>query len=723
MVNTLGTANLYVTGPQEPLLTQTAASLLNCVTDRTAANDQHHFINLLSPSYADPSQNNLSQDADGTLHYKLASVSSEPPGTYTVGVWAKSVDQLDQVFQLVNFQIGTATVETYNSGPIVGSSCEACHKGPANGKLYMWHIIPGYSPNGDYAIDQFPLGTCKSCHNQNGYSQNPAIRKIHAVHRGEHQLTPGVAHPEYGLGMDSSLASYLNVLFPDMPDAEKDCAKCHVDDRWNTMPSRLACGTCHENVYFDTGVINPPISLGMPTSGPCKQDSDCGVGELTTCNTATGICQVATHPMQSDDSQCLVCHSADNNGLVPIASSHAILSRTATRGLSIPSLTMSGGSGPGGAVMVGDSLTIQFQLVDKNGNTVSDLKTNTTMSTTIVIGGPTDDRQRVYGSASVPAASLSFDGTTYSYAMPIKFPATSLVPYDSVGLTPRTNPPGTYSLYLYVTQNFSIDGQSVVDAGSGLLDFPFSVNAPVQPRQVILNAACNSCHVTVQAHGGGRREAQACSLCHSAGALDLGVGSKGAACTMTSQCGGGAAGWETCEDTNGDGIPDTCVITTDPTPEQTIEFPELIHGIHFARKLGGYAERNNLVSPGELVVIGYKNSVNNFQNVLLPQDVRNCTKCHADSGAACSNSQPCGIGQQCVAGMCQNNAYTTPSTAVCLSCHDDAESTAHAAINTWTDSSGNPVETCDVCHGPDAQFSVAIVHNISSPYVPPYSRN
>ena len=46
---------------------------------------------------------------------------------------------------------------------------------------------------------------------------------------------------------------------------------------------------------------------------------------------------------------------------------------------------------------------------------------------------------------------------------------------------------------------------------------------------------------------------------------------------------------------------------------------------------------------------------------------------------------------------------------------------AHAAINTWQDQSG-PIETCEVCHGDTADFSVEKVHAISHPYKPPYSR-
>jgi OmcA/MtrC family decaheme c-type cytochrome len=218
----------------------------------------------------------------------------------------------------------------------------------------------------------------------------------------------------------------------------------------------------------------------------------------------------------------------------------------------------------------------------------------------------------------------------------------------------------------------------------------------------------------VQAHGGGRAlQADGCSLCHTQGAVDRTVGALGAKCTVDSDCGGNAAGWEAC-------VSGTCTITVDPTPNQPIDFSILIHDIHFARLRDGYAERNNLIHPGQLTVVGYQNSANLFGD-LLPQDVRNCTKCHADAGGKCSSSAPCGVGQSCQGGTCVNSAWLAPSGRVCLSCHDADDSAAHVALQTWSSPDG-PIESCTVCHGDGADFAVAKVHNIAAPYVPPYSR-
>jgi hypothetical protein len=715
----LGTANLYLYGPRLGSQTTTAANLLNCVTSTSAP--QHHYINLASPTYQVPSQNNLKVAANGTMTYTLAPVSNELPGTYTAGVWAVSVDDVSQVFQVADFQIGTATVEVYSSGPTATSACYACHLGPISGKSYEAHITPGFSPFGNYALDDKPIANCKSCHNLAGFSPYPLVAKVHPVHRGEHLAQPGVAHPEYGLAADPSILSYTDVLFPALPYNEKDCAACHADSRWKTNVSRLACGTCHDSLFFDTGVLNPVKVFGPPSTAPCAVNTDCNqFGPLAVCNTGTGSCELRNHPMQTDDSQCTVCHTADPPGLEPVSAAHEIYTEADVPGIQMTKVALSGSSGPNGTFMVGDVPTLSFQLSDSSGNVITNLLTTSTLSPTVIVGGPTTARQRVIGPLSMKTTgTLTFDATTnlYTYVFPSGLPAAALSPYNTT-LDGGTNLAGTYTMWAYINDSLSDNGVSFDDVANAVVDFSFGADLPIQPRQVVTQAACDSCHVQLQAHGGSRREAQECSLCHTAGAMDLGVGAKGLSCTVNTDCPGFAAGWEACQ-----GTPGVCTIAVDPTPNQTIDFRAMIHDIHFARLRAGYSERDNLVNPGQLTIVGFQNTAFNFQNILLPQDIRNCTVCHADSKATCNTSSDCGVGQACQSGTCANNSWLSPSTVVCTSCHDDEYTWAHAQIMTYTDpSSGEQIESCPVCHNPDDAFAVATVHNISNPYVPPYSR-
>jgi len=794
-VGNLGTANLYIAGPRGPLVTKTATKLLNAVTDRTVTDRQHHNINLIAPKYGDTTGGNLKVNADDTLTFTTAAVSDEAAGTYVIGVWAKSKDEKEQIFPIKEIQLKNETVETYTTGVGDTSSCNDCHKGTrSGGKSYMAHSLPGFSPLGNWALDSQAVADCKACHNNDGYSVNPIIRKVHAVHRGVHQKAPGVAHPEYGLVADTTLAEFENVAFPSMPysatvDGVKDCKKCHRDDSYLKKPSRMACGTCHDNVFFDTGTLTPPRVFGKPLLGSpavataCTTNPQCAYfGVFATCNVGTGFCERKTHPKMTDDATCNTCHSADDTGSSPIPARHRIPVRDSVPGIQLTDVVLSGGTGTGGSFKVGDVPTIKFKLSNKAGTVVTDLKTNPIFSGTIIVSGPTNDPRRVYASTAIKCpptgtcaatvGTLTFDSTTnlYTYvagpsgpsSTGVGIPATSLSPLNSTD-PGVTNPPGTYAVWLYVNQTLCADGStptvagstvscptgvsSYRDAANTLQHFKFLVDAPVRPRDVVTTAACNSCHVDLQLHGGSRRLGAACYTCHNTGAQDNGVGRTfnnapattaasctsnvdcvvpGEACytslgkcaltncTVDADCVGGVATsttpqWQSCTGTT----TKKCTAILDGTASTRVDFPIMIHDIHSARLRAGYQESKDLDTPGVYNVSG-----NPFADQLFPQDLRNCTKCHADTASACAVDTDCGYGQSCVAKKCENTSWKTPVAKACITCHDSGAAYAHAQLNMWTDSTGAKLEACNTCHGPTKEWAVEKMHDPSGINVP-----
>jgi hypothetical protein len=231
------------------------------------------------------------------------------------------------------------------------------------------------------------------------------------------------------------------------------------------------------------------------------------------------------------------------------------------------------------------------------------------------------------------------------------------------------------------------------------------------------------------------------------------AGQKGPSCTAataTTDCVGLSAGWEGCFASFSSGTSNApctsgspscnCYVTVDPTHGLPVDFRVFIHNIHFARLRAGYAESNNLINPGTLIEVGATGGVDDYSQILFPQDVRNCTMCHASTNAPCNPSAPCGVGQTCYSpssigvassGTCVNTSWQVPSAMVCTSCHDSEAAYVHAATNTTPNPAGGPpLEACAACHGPNPDgtvaatpdFSVAAVHNITTPYVPPYDR-
>jgi OmcA/MtrC family decaheme c-type cytochrome len=667
----LTSAELFVYGPRAPTETITNMDLLNVAYAPFGA-----YANL--KGYPDGGPPNLSMGADGTVTYRLSPITivagspqfqgpGEIPGTYSASVFGLGANQLDQIFALADFQIGTATVETYVSGPGDGgqvsatahnSTCFACHQNDAlGGKTYMAHIAPEppRAPVGDYALDSLPIGTCKSCHNNKGYSPYTIMHKVHAAHRGAHQKAPGIPHPDYGYtSPDSSLPTYLNVGFPLMPlggtpgvaltadvAMEKNCTACHVNNVWATNISRAACGSCHDNVFFagppDGGApstspnIVPQTIFGQPSTGACTTDSQCNgfpVGgnpnlSATTCDTSAssatfGQCVLNFHPIPTSpnpDTECATCHAASTStapGLIaPVDKVHGISQWTAPitlDGYTFKNVGVTGGSGAGGSFNVGDTLVLSFQLFDNTGAAVPDLATNTAWAGTFFVAGPTSNPQRVYGSAtggvSMKTAALTYNaGTqTYTYTPTTTWPANAFAPINS-SLTPQPAPPGIYTVWFYWARTTNgirdaVDAQAVVN-------FQNTGPLPANGRQVVTQEACASCHGAstdggvffphLALHGDQRKNAETCNVCHAQFAEDDLAGTSTGACTTNTQC----AGYDPVNPASSWQTCDAgaCIAFIDPTPGVEIDFQKLIHNIHFARLRAGFAEQNNLGQP------------------------------------------------------------------------------------------------------------------------------
>jgi OmcA/MtrC family decaheme c-type cytochrome len=127
------------------------------------------------------------------------------------------------------------------------------------------------------------------------------------------------------------------------------------------------------------------------------------------------------------------------------------------------------------------------------------------------------------------------------------------------------------------------------------------------------------------------------------------------------------------------------------TPE-SINFKSMIHKIHTGSDLA-----NNFT------VMGHGNSVNNYNDVGYVGDRRNCAACHVN------NSFNLPLPDGLVAQVAPRDYITQqqPIAAACLSCHTTKAAAAHAALNT----SPTLGESCEACHGPNSEASVAKVHS------------
>ena len=166
----------------------------------------------------------------------------------------------------------------------------------------------------------------------------------------------------------------------------------------------------------------------------------------------------------------------------------------------------------------------------------------------------------------------------------------------------------------------SIDDAEFVD--NATLDFRPDGGTVLATRDVVRTAACQQCHEPFAFHGGIRKEVEICVQCHTP---------------------------QTTDPDTSDPIPGNPVnphfdvsVPGQPLPNP-LDFKVMIHRIHIGRKL---AEEEGITYQ----VIGFRQQVNDYSEVGFPQEIRNCTTCHADTTEA-------------------DNFKISPSREACGSCH------------------------------------------------------
>ena len=141
-------------------------------------------------------------------------------------------------------------------------------------------------------------------------------------------------------------------------------------------------------------------------------------------------------------------------------------------------------------------------------------------------------------------------------------------------------------------------------------------------RDIAATANCNRCHDPLNFHGGNRRDIEYCDVCHNPG-------------------------------------------STDPNSGNTVDMKVMAHKIHMGRNLPS-------VQAGEpYYIIGFRNSVNDYSDVLYPQDIRNCVNCHVGSGSGGDQQYPNGADYSLTESSQGDNWAQVPTAAACGSCHDD----------------------------------------------------
>ncbi len=381
-----------------------------------------------------------------------------------------------------------------------------------------------FVPNGasvTHVRDVVATATCNSCHDQMSHhggqrrqvivcvichtpqSTDPTTGNtvdfnvmIHKIHLGS-KLPSVVAGGTYSVGN----TDFSKVVFPATSsdsDAQATagfrCTKCHDQNSgakganlYMTKPTAVACGSCHDNVNFRTGVNHP--------GGPQPNDSQCANCHIPQGELPFDASIVGAHMVPED---------AGAGSAYPLLGGVQINLTSVTNGVA------------------GKAPTINFNLLDGSGKP---LPYSQMASLTFVMAGPTTD----YGNTNWVSTANGYV-TESGNATTVTCSAAGACTYTFTHAIPSTAK-GTFAISFYGSRTAQTllagtTAQKTVTESPFNNVIYFSVDGtPVVKRRSVVNVATcnNNCHYSLELHGGSRRNTELCVMCHNPSMTDFPV--------------------------------------------------------------------------------------------------------------------------------------------------------------------------------------------------------
>ena len=516
--------------------------------------------------------------------------------------------------------------------------------------------------------NRFEVQYCVTCHNpgstdaNSGNSVDMAVM-IHKIHAGA-SLPSVQAGGEYAIwGFRDTRHDYSNVVYPQ---------------------NLLNCQVCHG------GTLTGDDSTAQFTN---QGDNWSEYATAAACGSCHDDLDFDAHfGGQPDDSHCMSCHQT--SGVAgSIRDSHRNLAGEASERFAARILSVTN-------TAPGEFPRVQYEVFDPtNGDAPYDLANDPAWTVgggdsrlAIDLAWSTTDYTNT-GNGSEDASAVSLDalqGTpvgdgSYIVQSSVAIPDGSLepgIPATGSGLAAIEGHPA-----VNIGSDADPDIQRIPftnDAAFFSIDEPGGIAAP--RREVAELDKCLTCHGQLSLHGNNRTDnLQVCVACHNPRNTDREV--REIAATPP----------------------------TDGKDEETLDFKVMVHGIHAA------AMREN---PLQLVGFrGFTTYVYDEEHVHYPGRIENCLTCHADGTfavplAASVLGTTVDTGEDHASPV--DDTVTSPTAAVCASCHDSGGARTHMEQNgasfATTQSAlddGDVAEQCATCHAEGRSASVSRAHGLS----------
>jgi len=341
---------------------------------------------------------------------------------------------------------GGAVTETWDA--FKTATCNACH-----------------DPLGLHGGSRREVKLCVLCHNRT-QSLDPDTGNtvemrlmVHKIHYGPNLSTPYII-----IGNQQSVNDYSNITYP---QDVRNCTTCHKSNAaeghiWFSNPQRSACGSCHDNINWETGENHGPDGAAGP---------------------------------QADDKACASCHPPQGEAEfdVSVKGAHTIPTKSAQlKGLKMEILSVTN-TAPGSLP------TVTFKVTNGDGSAVAPSSLNRLR---FLMGGPTTDYASYLREDGVKATA---SGNTWVYTF-----TTAAIPADATGTWTMSA-----DCYRNVKLNPGPTAAVREAAQNPILHFIVTDSQTVARRAVVDLAKCNKCHDTLALHGGQRFQVEECVICHN----------------------------------------------------------------------------------------------------------------------------------------------------------------------------------------------------------------
>ena len=344
---------------------------------------------------------------------------------------------------------GSAVTDTWQG--MLDTTCNSCHEQLA---------LHGGSRR--------DVKLCMLCHNKQTWDPDTGNTvdlkvMIHKIHTGANLPSVQAGTPYQIIGYQGSVHDYSEVLFP---QDTRNCVRCHTADTpegsiWFTRPNRDACGSCHDNIVWETGEGHP-----IP---------------------------------QFDDSQCSTCHVPDggNEFDISVMGAHTNPNKsTQLPGLNME-ITAVMDAAPGSAP------TVYFRLTNSDGSMVENIADLRTL--TLRAAGPIGETIDHVMDISEDARDATAVGDEYMAVFETPIPEDATGSWGFSADVRRAT----------VIDDGSSQGLSVTEGAFNPIFYAAVTDLSPMPRRVVVDIdKCNVCHDTLSLHGGQRFNTQECVFCH-----------------------------------------------------------------------------------------------------------------------------------------------------------------------------------------------------------------